>query len=343
MINATFGGQTYNNVDKLIATDGTNSAEVTLSESGVIPTPTQTINIGNDKNNTTVDVKDYAYAAVAISGGGDTPTGTKEITISENKTTTEDVTNFANVKIITTVPNTYAAGDEGKVVSNGALVSQGSHEFTSNDTYDTTLYNSVKVNVPGGGVQIDDIATGAFPANLHIGHVNIIRDYCFGKNSSIEHVFWEGEETSGGSLFRGATALQTFVAPNALVLTATYMFADCADLEAVDLGPNFHGGMPSNGFQNCTVLDTLVFRRADQVLGLNNVSVFNSTPFASGGTGGTIYLAHDMYTHLGDGTNMDYQAASNWSTLYTAGTITFADIQGSQYATHYVDGTQIGS
>lgn len=46
------------------------------------------------------------------------------------------------------VPNSYSAADEGKVVSNGALVSQTSDTVTQNDTYDTTLINSLTVNVP---------------------------------------------------------------------------------------------------------------------------------------------------------------------------------------------------
>lgn len=44
----------------------------------------------------------------------------------------------------------FSAADEGKVVSNGALVSQTSATYTENDTYDTTLINSVTVNVSGG-------------------------------------------------------------------------------------------------------------------------------------------------------------------------------------------------
>ena len=49
--------------------------------------------------------------------------------------------------------NVYAAGDEGKVVSSGALVTQTarSSEITENGVYDTTLNNSVEVNVSGGG------------------------------------------------------------------------------------------------------------------------------------------------------------------------------------------------
>lgn len=54
-------------------------------------------------------------------------------------------------KVIAAVPNTYSAGDNGKVVENGALVSQTARSLTDNGTYDTTKNNSVTVNVAGHG------------------------------------------------------------------------------------------------------------------------------------------------------------------------------------------------
>lgn len=50
------------------------------------------------------------------------------------------------------VPNSYTSSDEGKVVNNGSLVSQTSATYTTNNTYDTTLINSVTVDVSGGGI-----------------------------------------------------------------------------------------------------------------------------------------------------------------------------------------------
>lgn len=54
---------------------------------------------------------------------------------------------------VTAIPNSYAAGDEGKVVYNGALVAQTarSSSITENGTYDTTNNNSILVNVSGSG------------------------------------------------------------------------------------------------------------------------------------------------------------------------------------------------
>ena len=93
------------------------------------------------------------------------PSGTKNISITANGTTTEDVTNYASAQITANVPNTYAAADEGKVVSNGALVAQTSRNIDTNGTYDTTTNNEVTVNVSGGGgISVDDIATNTAPS-----------------------------------------------------------------------------------------------------------------------------------------------------------------------------------
>ena len=58
-----------------------------------------------------------------------------------------------------TVSNTYTPEDEGKVVSDGELVSQTAmpDEVTDNGTIDTTLYDSVTVNVSGGGAGASDV------------------------------------------------------------------------------------------------------------------------------------------------------------------------------------------
>ena len=62
------------------------------------------------------------------------------------------------------VENSYTAGDEGKVVSSGALVSQTAHATViANGTIDTTLNNSVVVDVPTGGCQtLTKIASGTY-------------------------------------------------------------------------------------------------------------------------------------------------------------------------------------
>ena len=104
-------------------------------------TPTGTINI---TTNGTTDVTQYASANVSVPASA-VDSGTKSI--SSNGT--HDVVGYASASV--SVANSYTSSDEGKVVSNGALVAQTSDTVTTNDTYDTTLINSLTVNVSGGG------------------------------------------------------------------------------------------------------------------------------------------------------------------------------------------------
>ena len=73
---------------------------------------------------------DFVTAIQAIPTGV-TPTGTKQINISQNGTTTEDVANYANAEIIVTVPGP-----------------SGSTTVTDNGTYNIAQYASVVVAIP---------------------------------------------------------------------------------------------------------------------------------------------------------------------------------------------------
>lgn len=85
--------------------------------------------------------------AVAERGSGGDIT-VESLSVTENGEHTAP-SGKAYSPVTVNVPNSYAAGDEGKVVSNGALVAQTAHaQVTQNGTVDTTLNNSVEVAVP---------------------------------------------------------------------------------------------------------------------------------------------------------------------------------------------------
>lgn len=95
-------------------------------------------------------------AGKAASGGG---VDVEALSVTANGTYTAP-TGKAYSPVNVNVPNSYAAADEGKVVSNGALVAQTSDTVTQNGAVDTTLINSLLVNVSGGGAS--NIVTGTF-------------------------------------------------------------------------------------------------------------------------------------------------------------------------------------
>lgn len=76
-------------------------------------------------------------AVASISGGGITPTGTKQVSITQNGTTTEDVTNYASAEITVNVPSS-------------GITPSGTIQITENGTFDVTQYASAAVNVSGG-------------------------------------------------------------------------------------------------------------------------------------------------------------------------------------------------
>lgn len=73
-IKAISNGQTFNNVTKVTATDGTTTKEVTLSEVGTIATPTATKDI--TANGTNIDVLNFAKVNVNVpTSSGETSGG----------------------------------------------------------------------------------------------------------------------------------------------------------------------------------------------------------------------------------------------------------------------------
>ena len=103
-----------------------------------------------------LDPKKIILTQIFEGGGGGSSVEVEPLSITANGTYTAE-TGKAYSPVTANVPNSYAAGDEGKVVSNGALVSQTSTTITENGTVDTTLNNSVTVNVSGGGGSGDPI------------------------------------------------------------------------------------------------------------------------------------------------------------------------------------------
>lgn len=125
--------------------EGYNIVDVNVSGGGGSTLIEKTVSANGVYNASSDSADGYSKVTVSVPASA-VDTGTKSITANG---TGIDVVGYAAVDVA--VPNSYAAADEGKVVSNGALVAQTSDTVTQNGTVDTTLINSLTVNVSGGG------------------------------------------------------------------------------------------------------------------------------------------------------------------------------------------------
>ena len=118
-------------------------------------------------------------------------------------------------------------------------------------------------------------------------------------------------------------------------------FQNCSSLAIVDLGgtPGTAGALTSSCFAGASALATIILRAAE--IPSLTLNAFNSTHFKQGGTGGDIFINHDLYLHLGDGSSLDYKAVGNWATVDGWGTIAWHDIKGSVYEYNYADGSPV--
>ena len=99
-----------------------------------------------------------------------------------------------------------------------------------------------------------------------------------------------------------------------------------------DLGGTFSQITNSN-FSNATNMSTLILRSAAGVVTLGNTNVFSGSPFASNGSGGTLYVPQALIS--------TYQSATNWSTILGYTNNQILPIEGSIYETQYADGTPV--
>ena len=153
----------------------------------------------------------------------------------------------------------------------------------------------------------------------------------------------------GSKLFLRCNNLETVYAPNLLYIAGDQCIEDTSVkellfpkfnryvysnsmrsnklLERVDLGfaPKFGHSV----FVGCNALSCIILRKEDTVSILENVSAFSETHFAIGGTGGNVYVPSALIEQ--------YQQATNWSTLYAAGTCIFKPLED-----YTIDGTTTG-
>lgn len=207
---------------------------------------------------------------------------------------------------------------------------------------DTTLSDAVEslVDGYGGGSSFDANAwvDGSFTPKKIVFDADLNRKAYIFSHCPFEEIVWTYKSTRNidisSRMFLESQYLKTFVATSfsgAFGSASTNAFDGCISLEKVDWSGN---GLNGAMFVKCSSLTTVILRRSSSIVSVASNS-FNNTPFASGGTGGTLYVPQSLIS--------SYQSANNWSTILGYENNSIVAIEGSQYETQYADGTPIST
>lgn len=243
--------------------------------------------------------------------------------------------------------------------SEAVLLNTGQKYCVDNITIaytDTFIRDLIYKNYPTGDIYIE--ADENFPMKAIVGWTasSLTLDmktytfitswsdsYAFKANKiSKFHIIYNNNSNLGRYLFTDHSYI-----PFVIVIegTSTAGYNDScfrANNKLTCLDINLPGSMGTNSFYGDTSLTTIILR-SKTIIPLGGTGSFTNTPFASNGSGGTIYIPKLLYEHLDDGTSLDYKAATNWSTINGYGKTTWAQIEGSQYENYYADGTPVST
>lgn len=270
-------------------------------------------------------------SAVQAIPTGTTPTGTKRISITENGTTTEDVAAYASAEITVNVSggggisiDDIAAGTapSGDITVNVSTIAAGAFsrkpitgisapnctQVLGNAFYDTEI---VDVTLPN----VSSIGASAFQ------NCSKLRRLVIGGAGNISANYW----------IQNCPSLIELRAPNATNFSpGGFGFQGDNSLDILDIG--FSPSLYSSSLPATAPLSVIIMRKSNALVSLQSgVNSICGVAFAEGGPGGTIYIPEVLYNHLGDGSSLDYKAATNWSTLEARGTVTWAKIEGSAW------------
>ena len=197
-------------------------------------------------------------------GGEFIPSGTKQISITQNGTTLEDVTQYANAEISVNVPSVSVT--DGIVVNSRDSSGRATNiDFYGNVVNIQQFYNYTKNNgawISLASITFKDTVTeiknngfrccgllSALPETVEIINTN----GC--EQTGVVALSLPNLTTlQGGSTFLTCTNLQSFVAPKLTSIQGNYNFGACSALQNVQIGSVGYGltNIPSNTFSQVT-------------------------------------------------------------------------------------------
>lgn len=295
VIEITANGNTKHDVKQFAEAD----VHVNVPSEGITPSGVKTIT-----SNGTHDVTEFAQAKVEVPVGVN-PTGTKEISVTENGEKTEDVTNFKSVHIVTNVQ------------------SSGGGSGVPQEKYDVLL-NVLKTHNNQYDFENDELTSlkdYAFYSDRYIRsavlqNVKQIGENAFANCKALTSVSADNVSNAGRLAFNGAGLAQAVfpkletIRAQAFAWCASLVkvkcdkatmilddaFNGCANLETVDI----LGGSSLSSFSRnpLTYFKNLVMRDTSKVTATGSLSWMPSTA--------SIYVPDDLVEQ--------YKTATNWST-----------------------------
>lgn len=139
-------------------------------------------------------------------------------------------------------------------------------------------------------------------------------------------------QTNNCTAFERCTELETLVLPSYTNTLGGAFARYNVNMQAIDLSCN--SMTPAYYGINESGTNTIILRKADGVCSINGINgITDRTPFASDGSGGTLYVPQALIP--------SYESATNWSTILSYTNNRILPIEGSQYEHYYADGTPI--
>lgn len=212
--------------------------------------------------------------------------------------------------------STDSADGYKKVVVNVPNPSTGTISITSNGTVDVTNYASADVSVSSNEDAILDGSLSGAYTNSNVTYLKIGAL----QKTQITSASFPNVTNTGQNVFKECTSM-TSVSMAKLATVQAYEFQDCTALTSVDL--SLCTSIVAAGFSGCKKLQTVILR-SSSVVSLGNVNAFQNTPLRGyDGLSGVVYVPSSLIS--------SYQTASNWSSIYAEGHLTFSAIEGSIY------------
>ena len=294
------------------------------------------------------DIMKEIEEGLIIADGEKTKLIEKSITQNGEYSASADGANgYSSVNV--DVANTYTADDNGKVVSNQELVAQTAYptEITENNTYDTTNYNSITVNVSGGGISAVAICTfdfsdssfaleddsgiiGSYAFNQYSvltsviipNSVTSIGDNAFAYCENLETVTFESNsslESIGESAFSNCCSLTSITIPSSVTSIGDYVFNECGNLETITFETNSNLETIGNGaFQYCASMSSITIPGSVTTIGetvfeyctaLSSITFEPTTPPT---LNGDLVIDTSCTIRVPQGTLEDYTSADNY-------------------------------